>query len=81
VIWFIKKPNARDPWGIRISVGSTFLATQGLGMARAYLDKTLARLGVKYAAHQVSVARADFCIDILAPDFECKPTPGAVFLS
>lgn len=34
VTWFIKKPNARDKWGIRISVGSTFLATQGLDHAR-----------------------------------------------
>ena len=73
VIWFIKKPNARDSWGIRISVGSIVLATQGLGKVRAYIDKTLARLGVKYAAHQVSIARADFCIDILAPDFELIP--------
>lgn len=73
VTWFIKKPNARDPWGIRISIGSTCLATQGLGMARAYIDKTLARLGIKYEAHQVSIGRADFCIDILAPDFELIP--------
>tara|TARA_R110002096_G_scaffold431621_2_gene647111 strand:- start:422 stop:1576 length:1155 start_codon:yes stop_codon:yes gene_type:complete len=73
VTWFIKKPNARDPWGIRISVGSAFLATQGLGMARAYIDKTLARLGIKYGAHQVSIGRADFCIDVLAPDFELIP--------
>jgi hypothetical protein len=73
VLWFIKKPNARDPWGIRISIGSTCLATQGLGVARAYIDKTLARLGIKYGAHQVSIGRADFCIDILAPDFELIP--------
>lgn len=71
--WSIKKPNPRDPWGIRIVVGSTFLATQGLGMARAYIDKTLARLGIKYQAHQVSIARANFCVDILAPDFELIP--------
>jgi hypothetical protein len=73
VTWFIKKPNARDPWGIRISIGSVFLATQGLGIARAYIDKTLARLGVKYEAHQVSIGRVDFCIDILAPDFNLIP--------
>lgn len=73
VTWFIKKPNARDPWGIRVSVGSTFLATQGLGKARAYIDKTLERLGIKYLAHQVSIGRADFCIDILAPEFELNP--------
>jgi hypothetical protein len=42
-------------------------------MARAYIDKTLERLGVAYAAHQVSIGRADFCIDILAPDFDLIP--------
>ncbi|WP_171174918.1 hypothetical protein [Ruegeria sp. HKCCD8929] len=73
VTWFFKKPNARDPWGIRISVGSTLLATQGLGYARAYIDKTLTRLSVRFEAHQVSIARVDFCVDILAPSFELAP--------
>lgn len=73
VTWFFKKPNARDPWGIRISVGSTLLATQGLGYARAYIDKTLTRLGVRFGAHQVSIARVDFCVDILAPEFALQP--------
>ena len=73
VTWFIKKPNPRDPWGIRISVGSVFLATQGLGKARTYIDRTLERLGIRFEAHQVSIGRADFCIDILAPDFVLTP--------
>ncbi|WP_170545816.1 hypothetical protein [Ruegeria arenilitoris] len=73
VTWFFKKPNARDPWGIRISVGSTLLATQGLGYARSYVDKTLTRLGIRFEAHQVSIGRADFCVDILAPEFELVP--------
>ena len=71
--WSFKKPNPRDPWGIRLNIGSTLLATQGLGFARAYIDKTLTRLGVHFAAHQVSIARADFCVDVLAPDFELIP--------
>ncbi|MBW0159708.1 hypothetical protein [Sedimentimonas flavescens] len=73
VLWFFKKPNARDPWGIRIIVGSTLLATQGLGYARAYIDKTLERLGVRFGAHQVSIGRADFCVDVLVPEFELVP--------
>lgn len=60
VLWFFKKPNARDPWGIRIIVGSTLLATQGLGYARAYIDKTLERLGVRYGAHPVHAVQAMF---------------------
>ncbi|WP_343081439.1 hypothetical protein [Ostreiculturibacter nitratireducens] len=73
VTWFFKKPNARDPWGIRLTLGSTLLATQGLGYARAYIDKTLARLGIRYGAHHVSIARADFCVDVLAPEFDLVP--------
>ncbi len=71
--WFIKKPNARDPWGIRISVGSTMLATQGLKVVRGHLDRTLSRLDINYRPHQISIARADFCVDILAPGFELSP--------
>ena len=73
VTWSFKKPNSKDPWGIRLNIGSTLLATQGLGYARAYIDKTLERLGVRYGAHQVSIARADFCVDVLAPEFELMP--------
>ena len=73
ITWFFKKPNARDPWGVRIVVGSLFLATQGLGMARAKIDNTLERLGIRYTKDQVSVGRTDFCVDILAPDFELTP--------
>ncbi len=73
ITWFFKKPNVRDPWGIRVSVGSTLLATQGLGYARSYIDKTLTRLGVRFESHQVSIGRVDFCVDILAPDFELIP--------
>lgn len=69
----IKKPNPRDAWGIRVMIGSELLATQGLGHARAYIAKTLARLGVQFGAHQVSIGRADYCVDVLAPGFELIP--------
>lgn len=55
------------------SVGSTLLATQGLGYARAYIDKTLERLGVRFKNHQVRISRVDFCVDVLAPDIELNP--------
>ncbi|MCI2400407.1 hypothetical protein [Aliiroseovarius subalbicans] len=71
--WAFKKPNARDSWGIRVIIGSTVLATQGLGHVRAHIDSTLGRLGVKFAAHQVSIARVDFCVDVLAPEFKLNP--------
>jgi len=71
--WFIKKPNAKDPWGIRVSVGSFFLATQDLGAVREHLDAVLASWGVRYREEDVSIARADVCVDILAPDFVLTP--------
>jgi hypothetical protein len=73
VTWFFKKPNARDPWGIRIVVGSLMLATQGLGYVRTYIANTLERLCVRYSPRQVSIGRTDFCVDILTPAFELNP--------
>lgn len=35
--WFFKKPNPRDPWGVRVSCASFNLALNGLGGARAEL--------------------------------------------
>jgi len=73
VTWFFKKPNARDPWGIRIVVGSLMLAIRGLGYVRTHIANTLERLGVRYGPRQVSIGRTDFCVDILAPEFELTP--------
>ncbi|MCR9146727.1 MAG: hypothetical protein NXH74_05950 [Rhodobacteraceae bacterium] len=71
--WAFKKPNPKDPWGVRVTVGSTVLATQGLGVVRAYIVDTMSALGMPFEAQQVSIGRADFCVDILAPDFELEP--------
>ncbi|MHA7826187.1 MAG: hypothetical protein ACX93P_01335 [Roseovarius sp.] len=71
--WAFKKPNPKDPWGVRVVIGSTFLATQGLGAARAYIADTMDAFGMPFEAQQVSIGRADFCVDILAPDFELQP--------
>jgi len=71
--WFFKKPNAKDEWGIRLSFGSYFMATNGLGRAKAHVEDTLERLGIRFGPDDVSISRADFCVDILAPDFELNP--------
>lgn len=71
--WFFKKPNPKDAWGIRVNFGSTFLAVNGLGAARAHLERVLSQLGVRYGVNDVSISRADFCVDILAPQFELNP--------
>ncbi|MBU2982139.1 hypothetical protein KO498_09980 [Lentibacter algarum] len=71
--WFFKKPNAKDDWGIRLSFGSYFMAMHGLGRAKAHVDEALTRLGVYFGRDSISISRADFCVDILAPDFELIP--------
>ncbi|MGB0497540.1 MAG: hypothetical protein ACPGID_04315 [Rubricella sp.] len=71
--WFFKKPNRKDPWGTRVSVGSFFLANRGLGAAKAHIERTLDRLGIRYQPDDVSIARVDFCVDILAPHFVLDP--------
>ncbi|HCE25247.1 MAG TPA: hypothetical protein DF282_22435, partial [Hyphomonas sp.] len=44
-VWFFKKPNPRDPWGIRVSVKSLALALYGLGGVRARLFDFMEAIG------------------------------------
>jgi hypothetical protein len=71
--WAFKRPHPKDPWGIRISIGSRFLALNGLGRAKANLEDTLAAWGIRFKAEDVSVARVDFCVDVFAPNFILQP--------
>ena len=71
--WFFKKPNVKDKWGIRLSFGSFFMATHGLGAAKAHVDHVTAKLGIRFGTDDVSISRADFCVDVLAPDFTLNP--------
>lgn len=71
--WFFKRPNARDAWGIRVSVKSLMLATYGLQGARERIDGALCALGCTLAARPESIGRVDFAVDVLAPGFELHP--------
>ena len=71
--WAIKVPHSKDPWGIRISIGSRFLALNGLGRAKAHIEDTLAAWGIRFKAADVSIARIDYCVDVFAPDFILQP--------
>jgi len=71
--WAFKRPHPKDPWGIRISIGSRFLALNGLGRAKAHSEDTLAAWGIRFQAEDVSIARVDFCVDVLAPKFTLDP--------
>ena len=65
--WAFKKPNGKDPWGIRVIFGSAFLATLGLGAARAHVDTVLDRLGIRTRPEDFSISRVDYCVDLLTP--------------
>ncbi|MCK0097616.1 hypothetical protein MWU60_18720 [Yoonia sp. F2084L] len=71
--WFFKKPNAKDPWGIRLSFGSFFMAMHGLGAAKAHVDHIMDRFGIRFGPDDISISRADFCVDVLAPSFVLNP--------
>ena len=72
-IWFFKKPNIRDPWGVRVSTKSLPLAVHGLGWVRTDLYKTLASLDIQTQPNKMSISRVDYAIDFLYPDFLLCP--------
>ncbi len=67
--WFFKRPNRADGWGVRVSVKSLALALYGLGGVRARLYAFLDALGIEARTGCESIGRADYAIDLLAPDF------------
>jgi hypothetical protein len=71
--WFFKKPNARDPWGIRISCNSFNLAVNGLGRVRTELYRAMDRLGIILIPNGESIGRVDYALDFLAPTFVLVP--------
>jgi hypothetical protein len=68
-----KKPNAKDPWGVRVSFGSDFLSTGGVGAAKAHLEWVTRHMGMSYVSTDVSIGRVDYCLDILAPNLVLDP--------
>lgn len=71
--WFFKKPNSKDPWGVRVSCGSFMLAEQGLGMARTEIYRIMDQLGIRLQPLGESIGRADFAVDVLAPALVLQP--------
>jgi hypothetical protein len=68
--WFKKKTSDKDAWGIRVRVSSIRIAVQGWSATKKRLMDTLQALGIEPLWHEVSIARIDFAMDFLAPDFE-----------
>lgn len=71
--WFFKQPNIHDPWGVRVSCNSMFLATHGLGAARSKIYSIMDTLEIAVQPGGESIGRVDYAMDFLAPDFALKP--------
>lgn len=71
--WFFKKPNSRDPWGVRVSCNSFNLAVNGLSRVRAELYRIMNNLGVALIPNGESIGRVDYALDFLAPTFVLVP--------
>lgn len=73
--WFIKEPNASDPWGVKVSIKSLPLAVRGLGKCLQDVDECLQALECAALGPQgSSIARLDYAQDFLVPGFEPDAT-------
>jgi hypothetical protein len=72
-VWFAKKPKAKDPWGLYVSIGSRELALHGLSKTRENLATLCGALGFRIPPDGTSINRVDFAVDILAPGFVLDP--------
>lgn len=68
--WGIKRPNTKDPWGVRVSVSAIQTALIGLGGVKERLESKFDRLGIPLRQGQESISRVDFALDFISPDFE-----------
>lgn len=71
--WFFKKPNERDPWGIRVSCASFNLAINGFSGARDLIYQSLACFGADVRDGDEAISRIDYAFDFLAPGFLLNP--------
>lgn len=71
--WFFKRPNPSDPWGVRVSCNSFFLAAQGLGEARSRIYATMAALEIALAPNAESIGRIDYALDFMVLGFTLDP--------
>lgn len=69
-IWFLKKPSTSDPWGVRISVSAVQCAIMGLAGVKRRIEEKFEKLGVALRQGQESIARVDFALDFIIPNFK-----------
>lgn len=71
--WFFKRPNGRNPWGIRVSSKSLALALYGIDGVRTRMYDFMEAIGINTKLLKVSIGRVDYAIDVLAPAFVLEP--------
>lgn len=72
-IWTIKKPNAKDSWGLAYSSRSRPLAHKGIDYVRSDIDVMLKALGCVVPSDGVRIRRVDYAIDFHDPSFVLDP--------
>lgn len=65
LVWL--KNSSKEDWNAAIKVRSAFLLVHGYEKAKKDMMRFLAMIGLEVI--QESIARSDFCVDMLAPDF------------
>lgn len=73
-VWFFKKPNPHDPWGVRVSCDSFQLALHGFAETRQQLHSALDSWKVSLPINGESISRVDYAMDFLAPDLNLVPS-------
>lgn len=70
----VKKPNGRDPWGMRVSFNALPLAIHGWEACVAIALANLAALGCRVRDEDISMGRLDYAVDVLfAEPFQPDP--------
>lgn len=72
-VWFFKKLNSSDAWGVRVSVKAFALALFDLGGVRSQIYDFLDAIGIDLPAGAESISRIDFAVDVLMPGFALQP--------
>lgn len=72
-LYFAKRPNRQDDWGLFVSIGSRELALHGLTKTRETVEKHCEALGFRIPPDGISINRVDFAVDILVPGFVLNP--------
>jgi len=69
--WYFLDPHnkPKNNPGIQVDFRAFLLATGSIEAAKVHFEDCMTGFGIRYADHLVKASRADFAVDILAPNF------------